>query len=97
VGYLMGGAVPTALRRAHEGRLLRRYHETLTGLGVTGYGFEACWLDYRRATLFSLAYWVEGYPLADKDNPRAVALFETWADRLAAAAQDLDLAALVAG
>lgn len=97
VGYLMGGAVPTHMRRAEEMRLLRRYHDRLTGLGVTDYSFDECLLDYRRAMLFSLVYWVEGYPVADKDNPRAVALFESWADRLAAAADDLRLEGLVDG
>jgi hypothetical protein len=95
VGYLMGGAVPTELRRAEEMTLLRRYHARLTELGVTGYGFEECLADYRRAILVSLVYWVEGCPLVDRENARAVALFEGWADRLAAAADDLGLEALL--
>jgi hypothetical protein len=47
--------------------------------------------DYRRAILVSLVYWVEGYPLFDRNDARSVALFEGWADRLAAAADDLSL------
>jgi hypothetical protein len=97
LGYLMGGAAPTVLRRAEETRLLRRYHDRLTGRGVTGYSLEDCRLDYRRAMLFSLAYWVEGYPVADKENPRAAALFDSWARRLDAAVRDLDLEDLVNG
>ena len=95
LGYLMGGAAPTHLRRAQEMALLRRYHDTLTRHGVTGYSFEACQLDYRRAVLFSLVYWVEGFPVADRANPRSAALFDCWADRLAAAVQDLSLEAIV--
>jgi len=97
VGYLMGGAVPTDLRRAHEASLLRRYHDRLVRLGVEGYDFDACMLDYRRAVLFGLTYWVEGCALTDKSNMRAVALFECWASRLAAAVDDLRLEALVGG
>ncbi|MGH6955862.1 MAG: phosphotransferase [Caulobacteraceae bacterium] len=95
LGYLMGGAAPTDLRRAHEAALLRRYHDTLIRQGVTGYSFDDCLLDYRRAVLFSLVYWVEGVAMVDHGNARAVALFECWADRLAAAAADLDLEALI--
>jgi hypothetical protein len=91
IGYLMGGAVPTELRRAEEAALLRRYHDKLTRHGVAGYSFEQCHRDYRLAMLFSLVYWVEGYPVVDKENRRAVALFNCWSDRLAAAADDLDL------
>lgn len=95
VGYLMGGAVPTELRRAEEASLLRRYHDRLIDLGVTGYSFEDCRLDYRRAVLLGLVYWAEGYPVADKSNPRIVALYASWAARLAAAVQDLDLESLL--
>ncbi len=97
VGYLMGGAAPVELRRANETALLRRYHGALIRQGVAGYSFEACELDYRRAVLFSLVNWVEGAPVLDRSNPRAVALFDCWADRLAAAADDLNLEAIVSG
>lgn len=95
LGYLMGGAVPTDLRRKNEDELLRRYHGRLVGLGVAGYGFDECRLDYRRSVLFSLVYWVEGLALADPSSSRAAALFGCWADRLAAAVDDLHLESLV--
>lgn len=95
LGYLMGGAAPTDLRRTNETALLRRYHDTLLRHGVADYDFDACRLDYRRAVLFSLVYWVEGVSLVDRANPRAIALFDSWADRLAAAAGDLSLETLV--
>jgi hypothetical protein len=95
LGYLIGGAVPVSLRRAEEMNLLRRYHNRLLDLGVTGYNFADCLLDYRRAVLLGLANWVEGYPLVDQNNARAVALFGNWATRVAAAIDDLDLEGLV--
>jgi aminoglycoside phosphotransferase (APT) family kinase protein len=38
LAYFLAGAVPADVRRAHEPELLGLYHQTLTGLGVTGYG-----------------------------------------------------------
>jgi len=64
-------------------------------LGVTGYSFDDCMIDYRRAVLVSLVYWVEGYPLFDPNDARSLALFQGWADRLAAAADDLSLESLL--
>jgi hypothetical protein len=95
VGYLMGGAVETGMRRAEEMRLLRRYHASLVRRGVAGYAFEDCFTDYRWAVLVGLNYWVQGYPVSDQANPRAVALFDSWAQRLDAAVKDLGLEALL--
>jgi hypothetical protein len=38
LAYFLAGAVPADVRRAQEPELLGLYHQTLTGLGVTGYG-----------------------------------------------------------
>jgi hypothetical protein len=40
-----------AIRRRLEGPLLRRYHEVLLQGGVKGYGWEACWDDYRLSVI----------------------------------------------
>ncbi|MBN1402603.1 MAG: DUF1679 domain-containing protein, partial [Anaerolineae bacterium] len=40
-----------AIRRRLEGPLLRRYHEALLRRGVTGFGSEACWDDYRLSVM----------------------------------------------
>jgi aminoglycoside/choline kinase family phosphotransferase len=95
VGYLMSGAVDIEMRRANEDRLLRRYHDGLVSRGVTGYDFETCREDYRRAILVGLNYWVQGFAVSDQSIPRAVALFDSWAERLDAAVKDLGLEALV--
>ena len=95
IGYLMGGAVQTELRRSAEDSLLRRYHDRLIAGGVTGYSFEDCRLDYRRAIAIGLNYWVQGVAVADPNNARAMALFDSWASRLDAAFRDLGVEALI--
>ena len=60
---------------------MHRDHDKLTRLGVSGYTFEDCLLDYRRAVLVGLNYRVQGYPVADLANPRTAALFDSGADR----------------
>lgn len=48
VAYFMGGALPPEIRAKEEGGLVRLYHETLSGLGISDYPFEQAWQDYRR-------------------------------------------------
>lgn len=95
IGYLMGGAVQTELRRSAEDGLLRRYHDRLVAGGVRDYSFEDCRLDYRRAIAIGLNYWVQGVAVADPNNARAMALFDCWASRLDAAFGDLGVEALI--
>lgn len=51
IAYYLGQNVAPSFRRAHEQPLLRRYHDALIGLGVTGYSFDRCWDDYRCSML----------------------------------------------
>ena len=45
----------TTEQREHgEERLVRLYHEILREHGVTGYGLDRCWLDFRRGLLYSV-------------------------------------------
>jgi hypothetical protein len=48
VAYFLGAGLDVATRRAHEHRLVARYHGALEAYGVEDYPFEACWEDYRR-------------------------------------------------
>ena len=72
-----------------EHDLVRAYHGALVEHGVRDYSFEACWEDYRLATLF-----VSVYPLnagsVDLVNERAVELFTAMLERSVAAILDLD-------
>lgn len=51
IGYFLGQNVSPEFRREHQDTLLRRYHDALVGLGVSGYSFDQCWDDYRRSML----------------------------------------------
>jgi aminoglycoside phosphotransferase (APT) family kinase protein len=46
LGYFLAGALPAPTRRAHEAELLARYHQGLSGLGVSGYDVETLRRDY---------------------------------------------------
>jgi aminoglycoside/choline kinase family phosphotransferase len=50
VSYFLGGSLPLVLRRAEEERLVRVWWEALVAGGVAGYGWDACWHDYRHRT-----------------------------------------------
>lgn len=59
LAYFLAGALPSEVRRAHEPEFLRLYHETLTDLGVTSYGFEDLERHYGRGAylLFGTAFF----------------------------------------
>jgi hypothetical protein len=48
--YFLGSGLAVEDRREHERALVREYHERLLALGVEGFGWEACWEEYRRRT-----------------------------------------------
>jgi hypothetical protein len=59
IAYLLGGALPRAIRQQHEDALLAFYLDQLTLNGVTGYGFETLKRDYARHSfqLFLTAFF----------------------------------------
>ncbi len=54
VAYFLSAALDPDVRRANEQGLVRGYHGELLRRGVTGYGWDACWRDYRRLTLHGI-------------------------------------------
>jgi hypothetical protein len=89
VAYFLSQSIVSEERKRVEHDLVRAYHDTLVEHGVHGYPFDACWEDYRLATLF-----VSVYPLnagaVDLVNDRAVELFTAMLERSVAAILDLD-------
>ena len=89
VAYFLSQSMQPDHRKQHERDLVRAYHDALVAGGVTGYSFEDCWTDYRKAVLF-----VAVYPLnagsVDLVNARAVELFKMMLQRSAQAIIDLD-------
>lgn len=59
LAYFLAGALPRDVRRAHEDAFLRLYLDTLTGLGVTGYGMDDLKRHYARGAylLFGTAFF----------------------------------------
>ena len=59
LAYFLAGALTPMERRAHEPELLKLYHDTLTGLGVIGYGMSELQRDYGRGgyLLFGTAFF----------------------------------------
>lgn len=60
VAYFIGAGLLPELRRAHEEALVRRYHSALVARGVTAYGWDRCWDDYRLTAAHGLIMAVVG-------------------------------------
>jgi len=95
VAYLLCGGLDAELRAANEERLVRLYHDTLAENGVRGYGFEQCWTEYRRMSLYVLVYVVISLGTLDFANERGLKLFDAWLRRATAAIEHLDAAELM--
>lgn len=91
LAYVLGGSMPSELRRAHEQELVGAYHQALLAAGVEGFGFEAIWEDYAHAQLMGgLAVSIVTGGSMDLSNDRARALIATMARRHVQAALDHD-------
>ena len=58
VAYFLGAGLLPETRREAETDIVRAYHEALQKAGVDGYGWDACWSDYRRGTFGGFAVTV---------------------------------------
>ncbi len=54
LAYYLGQNVPPDFRRDHQEAIVRRYHDALTGRGISGYSYDQCWDDYRRGMLMHI-------------------------------------------
>ena len=87
--YLLSQSVPIDVRREHEDRIVRAYHQTLLDGGVAGYSFEQCWDDYRICLAFCLIYPVTAYDrLSELGNERGRELIDAMFLRSIAAISD---------
>lgn len=91
VAYFLGAGLAPEVRRDAEAELVRGYHDGLVAAGVTGYGWEDCWLDYRRGTWSGLSMAVLA-SMSVKRTDRGDRMFLTMAARHARHALDLDAA-----
>jgi aminoglycoside/choline kinase family phosphotransferase len=92
--YFLGAGLSVDDRRKAERELLRRYHDGLRAGGVTDYGWDDLWRDYRRYAWggFLMAL---GASMMVVQTPRGDEMFLTMIRRHAAQIDDLDAAALL--
>jgi hypothetical protein len=91
----VSGSAKPDLRREHEMRLLRAWHDIIVDRGVKDYAWEQAERDYRTSALYSWVYVVIAMASLDPANERGVAFFQDWTDRRAKAAEDLDAGELL--
>ncbi len=94
VAYFLGAGLQPEARAVHEEALVRDYLDRLHVAGVEGYGWDACWEDYRRGTWGGLIMAVAASMLVER-TARGDEMFLTMARRHARHALDLDAAALL--
>ena len=93
--YFLGAGLQVEDRRRTERDLVRRYHEGLLTGGVTDYGWDDLWCDYRRYAWggFLMAL---GASMMVVQTPRGDDMFMTMIRRHGAQIADLDAAQLLA-
>ncbi len=94
VSYLLGTSLLPEDRAANERDLVARYHEQLLARGVTDFGLERCWEDYRRFAFAGLIMAVLASMLVGQTD-RGDEMFMAMANRSGRMAIDLDTLALI--
>jgi len=74
VSNIIGGALSTADRRAHERHLLQHYIDALAAHGGPRLAFDAAWLQYRRYHMHGILWAVT--PTAMQTAEKVVAMTE---------------------
>jgi aminoglycoside/choline kinase family phosphotransferase len=91
VAYFIGAGILKDERRAQEQSLVQKYHDALVASGVTGYDFDACWHDYRKASFAGFSVTVVASMLVQQTE-RGDQMFTVMADRHSQHALDLGAA-----
>jgi hypothetical protein len=92
--YFVGAGLLPEVRRAHEERLARRYHDALLARGVRDYGWERCWHDYRLLACHGQIMAVVGAALTTPTE-RGDRMLSTMINRHAAQMTDLGSLSLI--
>jgi hypothetical protein len=94
VAWFIVGSFPAHLRRANEHRLLALYRETLLSHGVDPGNVDEVFEEYRRHLLNIIAI-SPIFAMLDSSSERSMSLFRNWLERIFAAAEDLNIGALI--
>jgi hypothetical protein len=81
LSFFLGFGLTIDDRRAHEMRLLRRYHDLLLGAGIDGYAFDRVVSEYRTGMFRLLAYIVIVDDNLDLSTPVGQGLVERAMER----------------
>ena len=95
VAYVVGQGLTTAERAGSERELVARYVDRLASAGITDYGFEEAWLQFRIAVVAQLTMPLTAMMSWETLNDRAKELLHALMQRAFAIIEDTDaLAAL---
>jgi hypothetical protein len=94
VAYFIGAGLVVDERRSAEADLVHLYHAALIDAGVSDYGFDQCWQEYRKGTWAGLVMAVAASMLVER-TARGDQMFLTMAERHARHALDLDAAEVI--
>jgi thiamine kinase-like enzyme len=94
VAYFLSSCVEPDVRKAHEMRLLKIWHDAISER-ANGYSWDDAVTDYRRAVLFCNVYTVIGIGTLDAANERGMALFQAWLRRRSTAIEELNAGELM--
>ena len=94
VAYFLGASLLPEERRSHEKALVREYHAHLVAGGIEGYGWDACFEDYRRNTFGGIVMAVVASMLVEQTE-RGDEMFLAMATRHALHALELESEALL--
>lgn len=94
VAYFLGAGLLPELRRKHEERLLREYHEQLLAAGVSDYDWNRCFHEYRRSTFAGIVVTVVASMIVEQ-TARGDDMFVAMASRHATHAADLEAEGLL--
>jgi hypothetical protein len=91
VAYFLCTSVDPAMRKAHEMRLIRLWHDIIgETVDLAAYPYEQAVEDYRVSALYMHVYTVIALGSLDFANERGLMLFNEWLRRRCAAIEDLD-------
>jgi hypothetical protein len=88
VALCLAGGLAPAVRREVEEDVLREYHAALEAAGVTDFGWDRCWYEYRRAAFAGLGLTIVA-AVAVEQTARGDAMFTAMAERYARHALEL--------